>query len=74
MMLLSGVFFPIEQLPSMLQIVAVILPLSHAIDLARPLLNGSLPTAMLLHLSVLTGYALFGFYVSLVLFRRRLSQ
>ena len=74
MMLLSGVFFPVEQLPPMLQIVAAILPLSHAIDLARPLLNGLLPSAMLLHISVLVGYTLFGFYTSLVLFRHRLSQ
>ena len=74
MMLLSGVFFPVEQLPSMLQIVAAILPLSHAIDLARPLLNGLLPTSISLHISVLAAYTMFGFYISLVLFRRRLSQ
>jgi hypothetical protein len=29
---------------------------------------------VLLHIAVLSGYAAFGFYVSLVLFRRRLSR
>jgi hypothetical protein len=33
-----------------------------------------LPAEMWLHVMVLLGYTVFGFYVSLVLFRRRLSQ
>ena len=74
MMLLCGVFFPVEQLPALLQNVSSVLPLSHAIDLARPLLNNAMPAHSLLHIAVLLGYALAGFYVSLVLFRRRLSQ
>ena len=74
MMLLCGVFFPVTQLPYALQIVSAILPLSHAIDIARPLVNGAIPSAIGLHLGVLLGYALCGFYGSLILFRRRLSQ
>ena len=74
MMLLSGVFFPVTQLPPQWQAVSAMLPLSHAVDIARPLMNGALPPDVLLHAGVLAGYAAFGFYVSLVLFRRRLSQ
>ncbi len=74
MVLLCGVFFPVEQLPPLLQNVSSILPLTHAINLARPLLNDAIPARFLLHIAVLLGYALVGFYVSLVLFRRRLSQ
>jgi len=74
MVLLCGVFFPVEQLPPLLQNVSSILPLTHAINLARPLLNDAIPAHFLLHIAVLLGYALAGFYVSLVLFRRRLSQ
>ncbi|MBI5919852.1 MAG: ABC transporter permease [Nitrosomonadales bacterium] len=74
MMLLCGVFFPVAQLPPVLQIVSAALPLSHAIDLARPLLSGVVPTQALLHFGVLLGYALVGYYVSLVLFRRRLGR
>ncbi|MBI3902287.1 MAG: ABC transporter permease [Nitrosomonadales bacterium] len=74
MMLLCGVFFPVAQLPPLWQNVASALPLTHAVDIARPLMSGALPPDMLLHVAVLLGYTLFGFYVSLVLFRRRLSQ
>jgi lipooligosaccharide transport system permease protein len=74
MMLLCGVFFPVEQLPPLFQKVSSVLPLTHAIDLARPLLNNAIPAHFLLHISVLLGYGLAGFYVALALFRRRLSQ
>lgn len=74
MMLLCGVFFPVTQLPPSMQMIAGVLPLTHAIDLARPLMNGNIPPAAVLHIAVLIAYALIGFYVSLVLFRRRLSR
>ncbi|CAG0938288.1 Inner membrane transport permease YadH [Gallionellaceae bacterium] len=74
MMLLCGVFFPVTQLPPLLQEVSAILPLSHAVDIARPLLNGQLPAHVMTHVAVLLLYTVFGFYVSLVLFRRRLSR
>ncbi len=74
MMLLCGVFFPVTQLPHLLQTVSAILPLSHAVDIARPLLNGVMPLNAGQHAAVLLSYTVAGFYVSLVLFRRRLSQ
>jgi len=74
MTLLCGVFFPVDQLPVMLQAVSAILPLTHAVDLARPLLNNAIPVNFMADIAVLTGYALLGFYVSLVLFRKRLAQ
>lgn len=74
MVLLCGVFFPVEQLPPLLQSVSSALPLTHAINLARPLMNDTIPVQLLSHIGVLAGYALTGFYISLVLFRRRLSQ
>jgi lipooligosaccharide transport system permease protein len=74
MMMLSGVFFPVAQLPVLLQNVAVLLPLTHAIDLVRPLLNGTVPDNIALHIAVILAYTLVGFYLSLVLFRKRLSR
>jgi lipooligosaccharide transport system permease protein len=74
MMLLCGVFFPVKQLPESAQMVASVLPLTHAVDLARPLMNGAIPPQAGLHIVVLLAYTLVGFYVSLVLFRRRLSK
>jgi lipooligosaccharide transport system permease protein len=57
-----------------MQVVASLLPLTHAIDLARPLMNGEIPPQTLTHVGVLLAYTLIAFYVSLVLFRRRLSR
>jgi lipooligosaccharide transport system permease protein len=73
-LLLSGVFFPVEQMPPALQTVAALLPLSHAIDIARPLLAGRLPSNALLHLAVLLAYACAAYYAALVLTRRRLLR
>lgn len=72
--LLSGVFFPIEQLPSVLQFAASVLPLYHAVALTRPLLLGEIPHDVLVHLAVPLGYAAAGYYLALVLTRRRLLK
>lgn len=72
MMLVSGVFFPVDQLPAWLQGVAQALPLSHAVSIARALMNGLTPPAVLPHLLVIAAYAVGGFYIALVLTRRRL--
>ena len=73
-LLLSGVFFPVDQMPAALRGVAALLPLSHAIDIARPLLAGHLPSNALLHLAVLLAYACVAYYAALVLTRRRLLR
>jgi len=73
-LLLSGVFFPVDQMPAALQVASAILPLSHAIDIARPLLGGKVPDNILLHLAVLMAYACGAYYVALVLTRRRLLR
>jgi len=73
-LLLSGVFFPVAQMPAPLQAVAALLPLKHAIDLARPLLMSSVPSDIALHIAVLVAYAVAAFYAALVLTRRRLLR
>ena len=72
MVLLSGVFFPVEQLPAAAQHIAAVLPLSHAVRLVRPLLLGEVPANIPLHLAVLIGTALPAFWLALILTRRRL--
>ncbi len=72
MIMLCGVFYPIEQLPAALQMIAGALPLAHAIQLVRPLLQGVWPAQVLLHLAVLAGYAFAGYWLALMLARRRL--
>ena len=74
MTLVSGVFFPIEQLPPALRAAATLLPLTHAIELARPLLLGRLPEHVALHLGVIAGYGAAAFWLALALTRRRLLK
>ena len=74
MLLLSGVYFPVEQMPTWLASAAAFLPLKHAIDLARPLMLDRVPDHVLLHVAVLLAYAALAYYVALVLTRRRLLK
>jgi lipooligosaccharide transport system permease protein len=74
MMLLSGVFFPVEQLPATIQAVTQALPLTHAVQLARPLMSGTVPTDIVLHLGVIAAYAVVSIYLALVLTRHRLLK
>ncbi len=71
MTFLSGVYFPIAQMPPWLQGVAQVLPLKAAVDLVRPLVLGNIPADPLLPLLILAGYACSGYYLALVLTRRR---
>ncbi len=74
MLLVSGVFFPAEQLPSALQTVASGLPLAHAVALARPLLRGDMPQHLLTHVAALLTVSVAAFAVATVLTRRRLLK
>ncbi|MGZ8203912.1 MAG: ABC transporter permease [Burkholderiales bacterium] len=74
MMLASGVFFPLEQLPAWLQTAAQVLPLTHAVAIVRPLMNGAVPANVTGHVLVLLAYAAVGLYFALVLARRRLLK
>ena len=74
MLLLSGVYFPVDQMPPVLRGVDAALPLSHAIDIARPLLAGNVPSNVMLHLAVLLAYAIVAYAVALLLIRRRLLR
>ncbi len=44
MIFISGVYYPIDQLPSWLALVAAVLPLAAAVEIARPLFLGQWPT------------------------------
>jgi len=74
MMMLSGVFFPLTQMPAAVQAAAKVLPLYHGVAIVRPLLGGELPPGLAVHLAVLAAYAIVGFYLATVLTRRRLLK
>jgi lipooligosaccharide transport system permease protein len=73
MTFLSGVFFPVAQLPGWLQSVSAALPLTAAIALARPLVLGQWPAEVMQPLVVLVAYCAGGFWLAAVLTRRRFA-
>jgi lipooligosaccharide transport system permease protein len=74
MFLFCGVFYPIDTLPAFVQIIAQILPLTHAVALIRPLLTEMPLTLPWLHIGVLTLYATAGFALAANLAARRLLR
>ena len=71
MTFLSGVYFPIAQMPDWLQGIAQVLPLTAAVELVRPLVLGEIPTDVTRPMAILLAYAAAGYYLALVLTRRR---
>jgi lipooligosaccharide transport system permease protein len=74
MAMISGVFFPVEQLPPWLKLIGDVLPLKHAVDLIRPMMLGKMPTDAALHVLVLIAYATLSFYIALRLIRKRFEN
>jgi lipooligosaccharide transport system permease protein len=71
MMFLSGVFFPLDQLPHAVRVVADWLPLSSAVLLVRPLFMDQWPADALRHVAVLLAYTVVAFWIALALTRKR---
>lgn len=72
-LLLSGVFFPLENMPVVVQWGAMVLPLYHAVALVRPLVTGGVVVDAWLHLLVMGGYAVLMLSVAVWLIRGRLQ-
>jgi len=73
MMLLSGVFFPISQLPLGIQWLASCLPLYHAVSIVRPVITaGVMPPNLFIHLGVLTIFTVTAFTLATHAIRRRI--
>lgn len=71
MVLLCGVFFPVDQLPAFVQSAAAWLPLWHSVALIRPLIFGELPANPLLNIAALSAIAVLAFWIAAGLARRR---
>jgi lipooligosaccharide transport system permease protein len=74
MVFLSGVFFPVSQLPAPLVAVMQWLPLSPAVDIVRPLVLGTTPPALGRDLLQLAVSAVVAIWLAAVLMRRRLLR
>ena len=69
----SGVFFPIDRLPAVLQWIAVVSPLYHGVQLVRGFALGPLdPLVAMMHLGFLLVLFMTGFVVARYTFRRKL--
>ena len=72
--LFSGTFFPIAQLPALLQPLALVTPLWHGVDLCRTLALGTADApGVLIHVGYLGAMAAGGLLVAERAFRRRLE-
>ncbi len=74
MMLLSGVYFPLDSMPVAIQWVARLLPLAHSVELIRPLVTDRPLLHWELNLAVLLGYSLISLTIATWLFKRRLAN
>ncbi len=73
--LFSGTFFPVEQLPPLLQPIAYVTPLWHGVDLCRSLALGTAdPLLSAVHVAYLGTMTVLGVAVALTTFRRRLVK
>ena len=74
MMFLSGIFFPRDQLPTVVRIISDWLPLTNAVELVRPLFMDQWPAHAWQHATVLVLYTVLGFWLALALTRRRFDR
>jgi lipooligosaccharide transport system permease protein len=73
MFLLSGTFFPLDQLPAWLQAAARVVPLWHAIELVRAITLGAVSSwPWIAHVGYLVTWLLVGALLAPRMFRRRL--
>lgn len=73
MFLFSGVFFPISQLPRLLELIALVTPLWHGVQLTRAVALGVPAIALpLLSVAYLLAWFVAGTMVAVIVLRRRL--
>ena len=72
MFLFSGIFFPVESLPAGVRYLAWATPLYHTVEVVRPLILGKINTSILVHLGVLTVFAVLPLRIPLVMIKNRL--
>ena len=74
MFYVSGIFFPTDQLPDLVQRLAWILPLTPAASLTRGLVTGDLSAAMILWTGQMVLYSTIAYLTASYFLRRRLIK
>jgi lipooligosaccharide transport system permease protein len=72
--LLSGVFFPLDTFPKMLQDISWYTPLRPPVEIVRGLFKGEMPEHLWLAVGVIVAYIVVFFSITLVTMRRRLTK
>ena len=73
MFLFSGTFFPISELPAVLEAIAYLTPLWHGVDLCRQLMLGEvLLASAIAHVVYLVAWTVAGLTLAFITYRRRL--
>ncbi len=73
MFFFSGVFFPLDALPDVVQRISIFIPLTPVVTIARALVAGEIHAGLLGSLAVIIGISVVFFSISLVTMRRRLT-
>lgn len=74
MLLVSGVFFPLEGVPLLVEKLASLLPLAHAVALVRPLMTGAPLESVVIHLLVLLAWGGVALWLAIRLVSHRLHR
>jgi lipooligosaccharide transport system permease protein len=75
MFIFSGTFFPVSQLPDVIEWVAYLTPLWHGVSLTRGIALGGLDAGLaVVHVAYLAALVIAGVAASFVVFRRKLAQ
>jgi len=72
MFLFSGIFFPVSNLPTVIQFLAWLLPLYHEVEIIRGLVHGNIGPELFLHLGWLMATMVLLLRFPLVMVRNRL--
>lgn len=73
MFFFSGVFFPLDALPEVVQRISIFIPLTPVVTLSRALVAGDIHAGLLGSLAVVIGISVVFFSIALVTMRRRLT-
>jgi len=74
MFLISGVFFPTDQLPPIVNSIAWLLPLTHAVNVIRPASMGQYGASFILEVAWMSAFTLIFYIAATALMKKRLMD
>jgi len=74
MLFFSGVFFPLDNFPGWMKILAQFLPLTHAVEVSRAVYSGIYPTRILFNIAIGLGLGVLAFVIGVRRMKKRLIK